>query len=233
MDSNLQPPSGNKLVLFWFWLTGSSTRMLGLILLTLGFILLMVLILIMSQRSVEPKVDINLPEPSPVVPVSPNDISSLTSSESSDTANWNNLINDNGFTFKYPKEATFSGYTLTATSSAAVQVNIGESVLGIETLDKISSLSLETVVELVRQKNASSSATQKILTKPISILFAGNKGYEWYLESSKFYGNYTNFTSRPGKNRVVQFKKGDKSYIIFTTFDGGGDQLLSTFRLSQ
>lgn len=218
----------NKIRELWLWLTESQTRLVGLILLILAFALFLALMVLISQKPINKK-----PQLYPATKTSQNNLPVRAPiSTPVDTTNWHNLVNNNGFSFKYPKEATISGYLGTATSSAAVQVNMGESVLAVETFSKMSALSLEKIVELTRQKNASSSANQKILTRPISILFAGNRGYEWYLESSRFFGNYTNFTSRPGRNRVIQFEKGDKLYIIFTTFDDSGEQLLSTFRLN-
>lgn len=219
----------------WQWLTQSPTRMAGLILLSLAFVLLLALMVIISQRPVKKEGGTNIPQANSIVQPPQNNLPSLPPIPKPapvDTKNWNNLVNNNGFSFKYPKEATLSGYVGTATASATIQINTGESVLGVEIFDKIPSLSVEKAVELTRAKNASSSATQKILTKPIAILFAGNKGYEWYLESSKFYGTSVTFNSRQGRNRVVQFEKGDKSYILFTTFDDIGEQLLSTLRFT-
>lgn len=168
------------------------------------------------------------PTASPVFPTPTPDI----------TGSWNTIINDNGVSIKYPIEGKIIPDEKTATSASSFQIvpvankpASEQSVLGVEVISKTDSMiagkSLLEIVNLVREKNTGS----QILTKPISILFGGNDGYEWYLKGSTFTGIKNSFTAKESKQRVIQFDKEGKHYIIFSTFDDVGEQLLSTFRL--
>lgn len=209
----------------WQWLMASSTRMVGLILLVLALVLLLALTVLISQQSSKKKVAANIPQASPVVP-SPSSIPDPT-------AKWTTLTNINGFKIKYPPGSQLNPALPQASSSASLHITSDQSTLAIEVTDQ--KKTLKETLDLIRQKNATSSAhiqINKIITKPISILIGGIEGYEWYLESNGLTGITTTFTSGLGKNRVIEFYKNNKHYLIFSTLDERGEQLLSTIYLN-
>jgi len=224
MDSNTNntdtSQSTNKVVSVWRWLTESNTRVAGVFLLGMAFVLILGLIaLITSQKPVRSKKEITIPQPTPSPTLDQN-------------STWTEISNSNGFKLKYSTGSTLNPTLPQATQSASLQITSINSTLAVEVTDK--KQSLKEAVERLREKNATSSAdikVNKILTKPISILYGGNEGYEWYLESNGLAGLNLTFSSRLGKNRVIQFEKGNKHYLIFSSFDKEGEQILSTLRL--
>lgn len=237
MDSNLpttntQEPTESKLNI-WQWVTQSNTRITGIFLLGLAFVLILSLIvLITSQNSPKKEETTTIPE------TDSDQVSQLTqpflpSPTPDQTTNWETLKNTNGFTIKYPEGSKLTPSLPQATQSAGLQVTSDESTIAVEVTAK--KASLNEAVNSLREKNSTSSANikvNKILTKPISILYGGNEGYEWYLESNGLNATITIFLSKMGKNRVIQFEKNNKHYLIFTSFNDIGEQLLSTFSLN-
>lgn len=228
-SSNTLPQPGNKLVLFWQWLTQSNTRVAGVFMLGLAFVLILGLIVIItSQKSTKKKLEATIPQASPTTDQSSQISQIPVPSPTPDlTKDWQSIQNSNGFKLKYPAKAKILPSLQEATSSSHVQLIATDSatlIVEVSVKDK----PLLDIVNLIRDKNKD----QNILTKPISILIAGYEGYEWYFKGDKF-TTLTQFLSiKDAKNRVIQFNKNNTHYIILSTFDDMGEQLLSTFRLS-
>lgn len=221
MDSDTNSPNTNKP---WQWLMSSPTRMVGLVLLVLALVLLLALMVLVSQKSPKKKAAISTPQSSPTI---------LPTSIPDPTANWTTLTNTNGYKIKYPPGSQLIPTLPQASSSATLQITSDQSTIAIEVADQ--KKTLKETVDLIRQKNATSSVSikiNKVITKPISILIGGNEGYEWYLESNGLVGISSTYPSRLGKNRVVEFDKNNKHYLIFSTLEQKGEQLLSTLYLN-
>lgn len=207
----------------WQWLTASPTRMVGLILLVLALVLLLALMVLVSQKPPKKKTEVNVPQPSPTV---------LPTSLPDPTQNWLTLTNINDFRLKYPSNSQLTPPLPQATSSASLSITTGQSILAVEVVDK--KQTLKQMVDLVRQKNATSSGSiqiNKVITKPIPILIGGNEGYEWYLESNGLTGITTTFNTKLGKNRIIHLKKGDKFYTILASLDKEIEQILNTLTI--
>lgn len=237
MDSNIdnntstntppQPPA-NKIISAWQWLTQSNTRVVGVFMLGLAFVLLLGLVVIVtSQKSTKKKVEATIPQASPTAS-QPGSISQIPfPSPTSDlTKDWQSIQNNNGFKFKYPPKSKVLPSLNEATSSSHIQVVATDSAtlaVWVSAKDK----PLLDTVNLLRDKNKD----QNILTKPISILIAGYEGYEWYFKGDKFTTPTQTLPIKEGKNRVIQFNKNNTHYIVLSTFDDTGEQLLSTLIL--
>ncbi len=76
--------------------------------------------------------------------------------------------------------------------------------------------------------NLATPTTKTVITKPIDILIGGNKGYEFYLESSGIKGFLSSYQSILGKNRVIQFSKEGKDYLIFSPMEDPFQLILNT-----
>lgn len=216
------PPRNDKRgpTAIWQWLTASNTRVAGVFMLGLAFILILGLIVIItSQKSTKKKVAATIPQSSQIPIPSPTpDL----------TKDWQSIDNINGFKVKYPAKSTILPSLSEATSSSRIQIiATGSATLAVEVLTK--DKPLLDIVNLIRDKNKD----QQILTKPISILIAGYEGYEWYFQGDKFTTLTQTLSVKDSKNRVIQFNKNNTHYIILSTFDDTGEQLLSTIRLSQ
>jgi len=226
-SSNPRNDSGG----LWQWLTQSQTRMVGLILLVLAFTLFLALMVLLSQKSFKKKAEINIPQATPTTQTTQNTLPALPSPAPDQTINWTQLTNANGFKIKYPPGSIISPNLPQATTSATLQIASDKSTLAVEVVSRKEPL--KELVNLLREKNATTSAgvkVNKVLTKPISILYGGNEGYEWYLESDGLNGFTSVYHTRMGKNRVIQFNKNNKHYLIFSSFNDQGEQLLSTFK---
>lgn len=237
MNSNNQiatPPSAPRnykggLTAIWQWFTQSSTRMAGVFMLGLAFVLILGLIVILtSQKSTKKKGEATIPQAGPTTS-QPAQISQIPiSSPTPDlTKDWQSIQNSNGFKLKYPAKAKVLPSLSEATSSSRIQVIATDSAtLTVEV--SVTDKPLLDIVNLIRDKNKD----QQILTKPISILIAGYEGYEWYFKGNKFTTTTQTFSVKDAKNRVIQFNKNNTHYIILSTFYNIGEQLLSTFRLN-
>ncbi len=235
MDSNNnQGNDKGRVKAIWQWLTQSNTRMVGVILLIAAFSLFLALMVLLSQKSTKKKVEATIPQASPITsqPSQLNQIPVPTPTPDS-TMNWTSLTNSNGFKIKYPAKAKVLPSLTEATSSSHLQIIATDSAtLAVEVLDKnnpsIKDKSLLDIVNLIRDKNKD----QNILTRPISILYGGNEGYEWYFKGDKFTTLTQVLTVKDTKYRVIEFNKGSKHYLIFSSFDDSGGGLLSTLRLN-
>ncbi|MBI2018315.1 hypothetical protein HYS96_01275 [Candidatus Daviesbacteria bacterium] len=238
LAENINNKGGFRAV--WQWLNQSPTRLTGIILLGLSFVLFLALMVIISQKNISKKTVSNTPYPSPAAQLKQNILSPLPSPKPDVTLNWTVLTNIYGFQIKYPSGSKLTPVLPQAYSSATLQITSAASTLALDIVDKnnpiIKGKSLKEIVDLIREKNATSSANitvKKVLTKPILILYGGNEGYEWYLESSGLIGLDATYTSKLGKNRIIEFDKNNKHYLIFTSFDDLGEQLLSTLNIIQ
>lgn len=234
MDSNIPENAStnndNKgLIAVWQWVTQSNTRLTGFLMLGVAFVLLLGLVVIVtSQKSTKKKVETTIPQTSPAAG-QPAQISQipLPSPAPDLTKNWQSIDNINGFKLKYPPKSKILPSLNEAASSSHIQIIATDSAtltVWVSVKDK----PLLDVVNLIRDKNKD----QNILTKPISILYGGYEGYEWYFKGDKFTSLTQTLSIKDGKNRVIQFNKNNTHYIILSTFDDTGEQLLSTLRLS-
>lgn len=233
----LQMDSKNKLRIIWQWILDHQFPVLGTILIIIIAVSGIILILLPKQ----PQQITNKTNQTPSSKSLPSNKQNVSSSPTPDiTTSWNTFTNNNGISVKYPKDGKVLPDLKVAASASSLQIvpdankqPSQQSTLGTEVLSGkdtlITGKTLLAVVDLVRSKNS----TVKILTKPIGILFGGNKGYEWYFTGSTFNGIASSFISKEGKHRVIQFEKDNKHFIILSTFDDQGERLLSTFKLTK
>lgn len=247
MTPNIDSSNSNKP---WLWLTASPTRIMGLILLTLALVLLLALMVLVSQKSAKKKVEISTPQASPIQNPQ-NKFSSSPSAIPDPTKDWKTHIHPDGFSFKFPLGADVVGLLNeglgrgsdiysprvrmvlvpdqpSADQPALVVDVINKDEPAFKLKDKIFGKSLKEVANLDYQMTATSSATIKMITKPIEILISGNKGYEYYFEGSGYKGLTKKHLVKTGKNRVIIFERNNKFFIIFASLDEKIEQVLST-----
>lgn len=232
------PPRNDKggLTAIWQWLMESNTRVMGVFMLGLALVLLLGLVVIVtSQKSTKKKAEATIPQASPTTS-QPAQISQIPAPSLTPnlTKDWQSIQNSNGFKFKYPPKSKILPSLSEATSSSRIQVIATDSAtLAVEVLDKnnpsVKDKPLLDIVNLIRDTNKD----QQILTKPISILIAGYEGYEWYFTGDKFITITQTLSVKDAKNRVIQFDKNNMHYIILSTFDDMGEQLLSTLNIAK
>lgn len=242
MDSNNQTDTNKP----WQWLMSSPTRMVGLTLLVLALVLLLALMVLVSQKSPKKKVEVNIPQPSPTI---------LPTLLPDPTKDWKTHIHPDGFSFKFPPRAKVVGLLNedlgrgsdiysprvrvvlvpdqpSEDQPALVVDVIDKKEPAYKLKDKIFGKSLKEVVDLDYQMVSTSSATIKMITKPIEILIGGNKGYEYYFEGSEYRGLTKKYLIKKGKNRVINFERNNNFFIIFASLDDRIEQVLSTLSFS-
>lgn len=194
----------------WQWLTSSQTRLVGIVLLILAFIMFLALMVLISPKATKNKVAVNTPKPNPVSSPLP-DL----------TKDWK-TVSFAQISLKIPPEATTSTKIKDKLSSLQIIAsNSSKPILIIESFDHPDNL---------YQKNPSSSATLKMITKPIEILIGGVEGFEYYFEGESFAGFETTYPVDKTKHRVIQFDKGSKAFVIFSNLNPASEQILNTIK---
>lgn len=184
---------------------------------------------------------VSIPKTGPTdVPItSPNPGSAAASNikpKTEPSSAWGGVATVSGVTVRYPLDSFVT--TTPTTLNLGLDKNkkfTDQETLGIEVYQnpdiRYAKNPIKDFTDSLYQKNSTASGTKRMITKPIEILINGVTGYEYYLESSGFLSAQTKFESITGKNRVIQFYKNNKHYIIFSSLDSQMEQVLKTLEI--
>lgn len=231
----------SRIILLRNLIFSSKKNLVVVVCLVLVVILSLAVIVVDNQKNIgkgkQEAATLSNPTPVPVASVLP--------TPTDPTQNWQSFKSIYNYSFKYPQGKVVSNLSkkeTDASTSAAVsllfdpnQKESSQSAFSVTVSDKrppfLSNLSLKEIVDLNYQLNSTSSATRRMITKPIPILFAGNEGYEYYLESSEYLSLVGISRAKMGKNRVTIFESNNKIYTIFGSLDLEIERVLNSLVL--
>ena len=199
----------------WQWLISSQTRMVGLVLLILAFVLLLGLMVLVSQKSTKKKAETSTAQASPRLTPSP---------FPNPTASWE-TVSKRDFSLKIPPggKTSYKETVNGASGSAVFRVDLDpqkeatqQAGLAIEVSKGVDISQKEYLKSLTDPK-------KRLITKPIDILIGGNKGYEFYFEET--------YDSKAIKIRVIEFSTETKHYVLSAPLDSQSETILSTLNL--